>query len=78
MTSSSLVTRAHAIPPRARLCAQAAEGRRRSARAVSDSGDLVSVNANKCVDIKDWNNNRGARLQIWTCAGTANQKWTAR
>jgi len=45
---------------------------------LSAAGDLVSVNANKCVDIKDWNPNRGARLQIWTCAGTANQKWFAR
>jgi streptogrisin C len=45
---------------------------------LSPAGDLVSVLANKCVDIKDWNWNQGARLQIWTCAGTANQKWRTR
>jgi streptogrisin C len=45
---------------------------------LSAAGDLVSVLANKCVDIKDWNNNSGARLITWPCAGTANQKWHLR
>jgi hypothetical protein len=27
------------------------------------------------VDIKDVNAANGAALQLWTCAGTANQKW---
>ncbi len=53
-------------------------GNRAQQFVLSSSGDLVSVLASKCVDIKDWNPNRGARLQIWTCAGTANQKWFAR
>ncbi|MFG1955441.1 RICIN domain-containing protein, partial [Micromonospora sp. NPDC048830] len=39
------------------------------------AGDLVNLRANKCVDIKDWNGGDGARLQLWDCAGTANQKW---
>ena len=39
------------------------------------AGDLVNPQANKCVDIKDWNADDGARLQLWDCAGTANQKW---
>ena len=26
-------------------------------------------------DIVDWNGGDGARLQIWDCAGTLNQKW---
>ncbi|MBM6402629.1 RICIN domain-containing protein, partial [Phycicoccus sp. CSK15P-2] len=42
---------------------------------LSSAGDLVNPQANKCLDIKDWVNNNGAQLQIWTCAGTANQKW---
>jgi streptogrisin C len=42
------------------------------------AGDLVSVLANKCVDVKDWNPNNGARLQTWSCAGTANQRWHLR
>jgi hypothetical protein len=39
------------------------------------AGDLVNLAANRCVDIKDWNGADGARLQLWDCAGTANQKW---
>jgi streptogrisin C len=45
---------------------------------LTGAGDLVSVLANKCVDIKDWNGGSGAALQTWSCAGTANQKWYAR
>jgi hypothetical protein len=39
------------------------------------ASDLVNPQANKCVDIKDWNGNEGARLQLWDCRGGANQKW---
>ena len=42
---------------------------------LSGAGDLVNVSANKCVDIADWNGNDGARLQLWDCASTTNQKW---
>jgi hypothetical protein len=42
---------------------------------LSGAGDLVNVSANKCVDIADWNNTDGAKLQLWDCAGTTNQKW---
>nr|WP_042192528.1 beta-1,3-glucanase family protein [Kibdelosporangium sp. MJ126-NF4]CEL19505.1 Glucan endo-1,3-beta-glucosidase precursor ((1->3)-beta-glucan endohydrolase) ((1->3)-beta-glucanase) [Kibdelosporangium sp. MJ126-NF4]CTQ94696.1 Glucan endo-1,3-beta-glucosidase precursor (EC 3.2.1.39) ((1->3)-beta-glucan endohydrolase) ((1->3)-beta-glucanase) [Kibdelosporangium sp. MJ126-NF4] len=43
---------------------------------LSEAGDLVNPQANKCVDIKDWNSaDWGAQLQLWDCAGTANQKW---
>lgn len=45
---------------------------------VSGAGDLVNINANRCVDIKDVNPADGATLQLWDCAGTANQKWTVR
>jgi beta-glucanase (GH16 family) len=43
---------------------------------LSGTGDLVNISANRCVDIKDWNSGNGAQLQLWDCAGTANQKWT--
>ena len=42
---------------------------------LSAAGDLVNPQANKCIDIKDWNGNDGAQLQLWDCAGTQNQKW---
>jgi len=39
------------------------------------AGDLVNPQANKCVDVKDWNSADGARLHMWECTGGANQKW---
>jgi streptogrisin C len=42
---------------------------------LSGAGDLVNPQADKCLDIKDWNAADGARLQLWQCSGTANQKW---
>jgi streptogrisin C len=42
---------------------------------LSGAGDLVNPQANKCVDIKDWNSANGAALHLWECGGTANQKW---
>ncbi|MGI5442926.1 ricin-type beta-trefoil lectin domain protein [Streptomyces shenzhenensis] len=40
------------------------------------AGDLVSVRADKCVDVKDQLSGNGTRLQLWVCGGTANQKWS--
>jgi hypothetical protein len=42
---------------------------------LNSAGDLVNLQANKCVDIKDWSSSDGAKLQLWDCAGIANQKW---
>jgi hypothetical protein len=39
------------------------------------SYDLVEVQPDLCVDAKDQNTAAGTVLQMWTCAGTANQKW---
>jgi streptogrisin C len=39
------------------------------------AGDLVNPQANKCVDVQDWNSADGARLVTWECHGGANQKW---
>ena len=43
---------------------------------LSAAGDLVNPQANKCVDVKDWNGNDGGLLQTWTCTGGSNQKWS--
>ncbi|MGI5144568.1 MULTISPECIES: ricin-type beta-trefoil lectin domain protein [unclassified Streptomyces] len=42
---------------------------------LSTAGDLVNPQANKCVDAKDNGTGNGTKLQLWTCSGTANQKW---
>ncbi|GGN84360.1 hypothetical protein GCM10010112_63660 [Actinoplanes lobatus] len=42
---------------------------------LSAAGDLVNPQADKCLDIKDWNGDDRAQLQLWECAGTLNQKW---
>ena len=45
---------------------------------LNQHGDLVSLLADKCVDIAGWDDRRGARLIIWPCTGGANQQWFAR
>ncbi|GLY97306.1 hypothetical protein Acsp02_45600 [Actinoplanes sp. NBRC 103695] len=42
---------------------------------LTPAGDVVNPQADKCLDIRDWNPADGAAVQIWQCAGTANQKW---
>ncbi|MEU6481554.1 ricin-type beta-trefoil lectin domain protein [Streptomyces sp. NPDC047017] len=42
---------------------------------LSTQGDLVNPQANKCVDAVDNGTGNATRLQLWTCAGTPNQKW---
>ncbi|MCO8275518.1 protein kinase [Actinoplanes sp. TRM 88003] len=37
--------------------------------------DLILLPADKCVDVPDWSSANGVPAQIWTCAGTDNQKW---
>ncbi|SES34787.1 Ricin-type beta-trefoil lectin domain-containing protein [Streptomyces sp. yr375] len=44
---------------------------------LSEHGDLVNPQANKCVDAKDNGTGNGTKLQLWTCSGTPNQKWRA-
>ncbi|MFD9480723.1 ricin-type beta-trefoil lectin domain protein [Streptomyces nojiriensis] len=38
--------------------------------------DLVNVQADKCVDVRDHNPADGTPVLIWWCTGNANQKWT--
>ncbi|MET7946370.1 family 16 glycosylhydrolase [Micromonospora sp. NPDC005324] len=40
------------------------------------SGDLVNLNANRCVDVREVNPNNGGKLHLWDCLGAANQKWS--
>lgn len=40
------------------------------------TGVAIRGPAGKCVDVAGNNSADGTRLQIWTCAGGANQKWT--
>ncbi|NMO55383.1 ricin-type beta-trefoil lectin domain protein [Actinoplanes sp. TBRC 11911] len=35
----------------------------------------LSAGQAKCVDVVDKGNGNGAKLQLWTCEGTSNQKW---
>ncbi|QLE70814.1 hypothetical protein FGW37_03610 [Streptomyces rectiverticillatus] len=41
---------------------------------VFHQGSLVNVNSHKCLDLKDWGNYNGGKLQIWDCSNNANQK----
>jgi beta-glucanase (GH16 family) len=43
---------------------------------LTGAGDLVNLNANRCVDVSGWNVNNGAKLVLWDCHGGANQKWS--
>jgi hypothetical protein len=43
---------------------------------LNKSHDLV--NAGKCVDVIDRATGNGAKLHLWDCAGTDNQKWSRR
>jgi hypothetical protein len=38
--------------------------------------DLVNPHADKCLDVKDFTLTDGALLQVWTCVGGPNQKWS--
>ncbi|MEV7230401.1 MULTISPECIES: family 16 glycosylhydrolase [Polymorphospora] len=40
-------------------------------------GNAIVGYANKCIDVPGGNSVDGARLQLWTCNGTAAQQWTA-
>jgi Ricin-type beta-trefoil lectin domain len=42
---------------------------------LNNSNDLVEKQADLCTDAKDWGTSAGTLLQLWSCAGTNNQKW---
>ena len=43
---------------------------------VGANNSLVNVGSGKCLDATGPSSADGTRLQIWTCAGSANQAWT--
>ncbi len=46
---------------------------------LSDAGDLVNPQANKCLDVSgNGVLNSATELQIWECSGKPNQKWSTR
>ncbi|MEU2158520.1 ricin-type beta-trefoil lectin domain protein [Streptomyces sp. NPDC019396] len=42
---------------------------------LSEAGDLVNPQADKCVDAFDQGTENGTKLVLWTCNGQSNQKW---
>jgi tRNA A-37 threonylcarbamoyl transferase component Bud32 len=58
-----------------RMRAAACSGSARQQFTLTTARDLVSPSADRCVDVPDWNTGNGVPAQIWTCAGTDNQKW---
>ena len=36
----------------------------------------MNVRAGKCLDVTDWNSADSTAVQIWSCSGGANQKWS--
>ncbi|SNX88337.1 ricin-type beta-trefoil lectin protein [Streptomyces sp. TLI_55] len=43
---------------------------------LNSSHDLVNVPADKCADVRDHQQGNGSRLQLWSCSGQDNQKWS--
>jgi hypothetical protein len=46
-----------------------------SQRFTLNSAHDIAYGSVECLDVKDQNTDNGARLQLWSCAGSANQKW---
>lgn len=42
---------------------------------ITPAGDITNRVANKCLDVRRSGAQNGAAVQIWSCAGTSNQKW---
>lgn len=59
----------------ARMRATACTGSARQRFTLQVARDLVHLSTDMCVDVADWNTGNGAPAQLWTCAGTDNQKW---
>ncbi|MFJ3756480.1 ricin-type beta-trefoil lectin domain protein [Streptomyces sp. NPDC090080] len=43
---------------------------------INSSNDLVNTRIGKCVDVRDNGTSNGTMLQLWTCTGADNQKWS--
>jgi hypothetical protein len=53
----------------------ACDGGANQAFTLNTGHDLVNTASDKCVDVKDKETHNGTHLQLWSCAGTSNQKW---
>lgn len=42
---------------------------------INSAGDIVNRASNKCLDVRQPAHQEGAFVQIFSCAGTSNQKW---
>jgi hypothetical protein len=42
----------------------------------TSANDMVNLGSGKCLDATGNSSADGTRLQIWSCSGGANQKWT--
>jgi serine/threonine protein kinase len=58
-----------------RLRATGCSGSARQRFTLNAARDLISVPADLCVDVPDWDAGNGVPAQTWACAGTDNQKW---
>jgi hypothetical protein len=45
---------------------------------LNTSHDLVNTPTGKCADVRDHQKTNGSRLQLWSCTGLDNQKWSTR
>ena len=75
--SASAWTSPRPAPPTAPRCSSTtatAPAPRRGPQGAN--GSLVNTNSGKCLDATGPSSADGTRLQIWTCAGSANQSWT--
>jgi hypothetical protein len=45
---------------------------------LNGAADLVNLPADKCADVVDHKTASGTPIQIWSCTGASNQKWTLR
>jgi len=59
----------------ARLLAVSCTGSTSQRFSYNTSYDLVSLAADKCVDVPDGSSASGVPAQIWECTGAGNQKW---
>jgi hypothetical protein len=48
-----------------------------NAQAAITASTLVNPVSNKCLDVTGGSNANGTQVEIWTCGGGANQKWTS-
>ncbi|WP_436531101.1 RICIN domain-containing protein [Actinoplanes sp. HUAS TT8] len=75
-TGATTTTRAVAATPTTAPTTAAVKATTKAATTAAASGQMiVGYASNKCVDVKD-SGGDGTPLQLWSCGGAANQRWT--